>query len=363
MSDGAGERAVTDGGVQQAVADGGVQQAVVTDGTGSAWAEEREIPEPGPGEVLVRVTAIGICGSDVGLIEGEGPPWTDYPIVLGHEVAGEVVELGEGVDSLVVGQRVALHGFVYCGTCPACRNGRYYQCDELKEIGFTIDGGYRKYAAWPAYTLTPLPDDVSDVEATQIDSAGCTLHAMKRVQTSFTDTAAVLGPGALGLYGVQLLRAQGVEDVILTGTRDERLAAGERLGATRTVNVREEDPVEAIMDFTDGRGVDVCIEAAGAGDVLETCLQSAAKRGKVVLTGVFGQPKEIDPDQIVAKELQVVGGVTASHAVDEVIDLFRRDELTIDGVVTHEFPLDEFEEALDTVRERRDGVVKAVLRP
>ncbi|USZ72402.1 zinc-dependent alcohol dehydrogenase [Natronosalvus halobius] len=339
------------------------QQAVVTDGTGDVWAEEREIPEPAPGEALVRVRAIGICGSDVGLIEGEGPPWTDYPVVLGHEVAGEVVELGEGVDHLEVGQRVALHGFVYCGTCEACRDGRYYQCTDLKEIGFTVDGGYRTYAAWPAYTVTPLPDDVSDVEASQIDSAGCTLHALQRIQTSFTDTAAVLGPGSLGLYGVQLLRAQGVKDIVLTGTRKARLEAGERLGATRTVNVYKEDPVEAIMEHTDGRGVDVCVEAAGAGDVLDTCVRSAAKQGKIVLTGVFGQRKELDPDQIVAKELTVVGGVTASHAVDEVIELFRRDDLTIDGVVTHEFPLEEFETALETVRERRDGVVKAVLRP
>lgn len=339
------------------------QQAVVTDGTGDVWAEEREIPEPAPGEALVRVSAIGICGSDIGLIEGEGPPWTDYPVVLGHEVAGEVVELGEGVDHLEVGQRVALHGFVFCGTCEACRDGRYYQCTDLQEIGFTVDGGYRKYAAWPAYTLTPLPDDVSDVEASQIDSAGCTLHALQRIQTSFTDTAAVLGPGSLGLYGVQLLRAQGVKDIVLTGTRDARLEAGKRLGATRTVNVYEENPVEAIMEHTDGKGVDVCVEAAGAGDVLDTCVQSAAKQGKIVLTGVFGQRKELDPDQIVAKELTVVGGVTASHAVDEVIELFRRDDLTIDGVVTHEFPLEEFETALETVRERRDGVVKAVLRP
>lgn len=343
--------------------DGDTQQAIITDGTGSVWAEDQEIPEPAPGEALVRVTAIGICGSDIGLIGGEGPPWMDLPVVLGHEVAGEVVDLGEGVDDLEIGQRVALHGFIFCGTCSACRDGRYYQCDELQEIGFTVDGGYRKYAAWPAYTLTPLPDDVSDVQASQIDSAGCTLHAMNRIQTSFTDTAAVLGPGSLGLYGVQLLRAKGVKDIVLTGTRDERLEAGERLGATRTVNVHEEDPVEAIMDHTGGRGVDVCVEAAGAGDVVETCLQSAAKRGTVVLTGAFGQRKEIDPDQIVAKELEIVGGVTASHAVDEVIDLFRRGDLTTEGVVTHEFPLEDFEEAIDTVRNRRDGVVKAVLRP
>lgn len=338
-------------------------RAIVTDGDGEVWEEQRERPEPAPDEALVRIRAVGICGSDLGLVEGEGPPWTDYPLVPGHEVCAEVVELGEEVSDLSVGDRVALHGFVYCGTCTPCREGRYYQCDDLKEVGFTIDGGYREYAALPAYTLTPIPDAISDEEATQIDSAACTLHAMKRVETDVTDTAAVLGPGSLGLYGVQLLRARGVEDVILTGTRDERLEVGADLGANRTVNVHEEDPVAAVEEYTDGEGVDICVEAAGAGDVVDTCLQIAKKRGSVVLTGVFGERKEIDPDHIVAKELEVVGGVTASHAVEDVIELFRRGDLTTEGVVTHEFPLAEYDDALDTVRERRDGVIKAVLRP
>ena len=338
-------------------------RAIVTDGEGDVWEEVRERPEPGPGEALVSVRAVGICGSDIGLIEGEGPPWTRYPLVPGHEVCAEVVDLGEGVDTLSVGDRVALHGFVHCGTCPTCRDGRYYQCDELREIGFTVAGGYREYAAFPAYTLNPIPDGLSDLEACQIDSAACTLHAMKRIETSFTDTAAVLGPGSLGLFGVQLLRAAGVDDVVLTGTRDERLAVGRDLGATRAVNVREEDPVSAVHEYTDGRGVDVCVEAAGAGEVIDTCLRIAAKRGQIALTGVFGGRKEIDPNEIVAKELTVVGGVTASHAVGEVVDLFERGDLTIDGIVTHEFDLGEYEGAIETVRERRDGVIKAVLRP
>jgi len=338
-------------------------RAIVTDGEESVWEETRERPEPGAGEALVKIRAVGICGSDVGLIHGEGPPWTRYPLVPGHEVCAEVAELGDGVDELSVGDRVSLHGFIYCGTCRACREGRYYQCDELKEVGFTVDGGYREYAALPVETLRPLEDDITDLEATQIDSAACTLHAMQRVETSYTDTAAVLGPGSLGLFGVQLLKAKGVEDVVLTGTREERLAVGERYGATRTINVREEDPVEALREHTDGRGVDLCVEAAGAGDVVNTCLKATKKRGSVVLTGVFDGKREIDPNDIVAKELEVVGGVTAAHAVEDVAALFRRGDLSVDGVVTHEFDLAEYEDALDTVMERRDGVIKAVLRP
>jgi D-arabinose 1-dehydrogenase-like Zn-dependent alcohol dehydrogenase len=130
-------------------------QAIVTDG--DVWDERRERPEPDPGEALVRIRAVGVCGSDLGLIDGEGPPWTEYPLVPGHEVCAEVIELGDCVDDLAVGDRVALHGVVYCGTCTPCREGRYYQCDELREVGFTVDGGYREYAALPAYTLTPIP--------------------------------------------------------------------------------------------------------------------------------------------------------------------------------------------------------------
>lgn len=337
--------------------------AIVTDGDENVWMEERDRPEPGPGEALVRIRAVGICGSDIELIDGVGPPWTRYPLVPGHEVCGEVVELGDGVDDLPVGDRVGLHGFIHCGRCAPCRDDRYHQCDELREVGFTVDGGFREYGAFPAETLVPLPDDVSDLEATQVDPAGCTLHALERVPTAFTDTAAVLGPGALGLYGVQLLRARGVDDVVVTGLLDERLAAAEALGAARTVNVDEADPVETIREYTAGRGVDLSLETAGAGEVVDTCLKITRKRGHVVLAGVFGESTTIEPDDIVAKELSVVGGVTAAHAVEDVIELLRRDALTIDGVVTHEFDLADYEAALSTVRERRDGVIKAVLRP
>ena len=339
-------------------------RAIVTDGDEAVWGETRERPEPDAGEALIKIRAVGICGSDIGLIHGEGPPWTRYPLVPGHEVCAEVVELGEDTDEkLSVGDRVSLHGFIYCGTCDACREGRYYQCDTLQEVGFTVDGGYREYAALPVETLRPLEDDITDLEATQIDSAGCTLHAMQRIETSYTDTAAVLGPGSLGLFGVQLLKAQGVEDVVLTGTRDERLAVGERYGTTRTINVREEDPVEALREHTDGAGVDLCVEAAGAGDVLDTCMKATGKRGSVVLTGVFDGPRELNPNDIVAKELEVVGGVTSAHAIDDVAALFRRGDLSVDGIVTHEFDLAEYETALETVMERQDGVIKAVLRP
>jgi 2-desacetyl-2-hydroxyethyl bacteriochlorophyllide A dehydrogenase len=338
-------------------------RAIVTDGTGEVWEEERERPQPDAGEVLVRVRAVGICGSDIGLIHGEGPPWADWPMVPGHEVCAEVLELGEGVEDLSVGDRVVQHGFVYCGTCKACREGRYYQCDEIREIGFSVDGGYREYEAVPAYTVTPLPDDVSDLEATQIDSAGCTLHALQRVETRFDDVGAVLGPGSLGLFGVQLLRCQGVDDVILTGTRQERLAVGEDLGADLTVNIREENPVDAVHDYTNGDGVDVAVEAAGAGDVIETSLAIAATRGSVVITGVFDEEKQIDPNHILMKELTVVGGVSSAHTIEQITKLFQRGDLTIDGIVTDEFDLADYETAIETVQNRRDGVIKAVLRP
>lgn len=337
--------------------------AAVTAGDGTLELEDRPRPEPKPGEVLVRVRAVGICGSDVGLVHGEGPPWTEYPLVPGHEVCAEVVTLGDGVDDLAVGDRVALHGFVYCGACRACREGRYYQCDELKEIGFTLDGGYREYAAFPAATLTPVPDGLSDAEVTQIDSAACTLHGLHRTDVRYTDTAVVIGPGSLGLFGVQLLQARGVDDIVVTGLRDDRLETAARLGASETVDVTQQDPVDAIHEYTDGRGADLVVETAGASEVVDTALASATRGGDVVLLGAFGEYAEIDPNDIVAKELTVFGSVTAAHAVDEVIDLFARDALTVDGIVTHEFDLTDVDDAFDTVENKRDGVIKALLRP
>ncbi len=339
------------------------QSAVVTDGEGSVWLEDRDVPTPEHGEALVRIRAVGVCGTDIGLIEGEGPPWTNYPVVLGHEVCAEVVEVGPGVTDLTVGDRVALHGFLYCGTCTACRDGRYYQCDELREIGMSLDGGYRTYATWPTYTLTRIPEEIPDAAATQIDTAACMLHALQRAELSTDDTAAVLGPGPLGLFGVQLLQAKGIDDIAVTGLLDERLAVAEQLGATHTINASETDPVAELEAYSEGEGIDVCVEAAGAGDVVNTCFQAAAPQGQVVLAGVFDGQRSIYPNDVVIKELSVVGGVTAAHAVDPVIDLFERGDLSADEIVTHEFPLTEFETALETVRAREDGVIKAVLRP
>jgi len=338
-------------------------RAVITDGEGNVWSEQRERPEPGPAEALVRVHAVGICGSDLGLIRGEGPPWTDYPVVPGHEVAGEVVETGHSVSAVSVGDRVALHGFVFCGVCDACREGRYYQCDQMEEVGFSRDGGYQEYTTVPAYTLKPLPDTVSYTEATQVDPAACTLHGLERIETAVTDTAFVAGPGSLGLYGVELLQALGVDDIVLSGVHDDRLAVGAELGASETINVRRENPVERVAEYTDGRGADLCLEATGAGDVVDTCLSAAAKQGHVVLTGVFGERASIAPDDIVHKELTVVGGVTAAHAVDDVLTLLERGALSTDSVITHEFPLSKYELALETVRNKDDGVIKAILRP
>lgn len=190
-----------------------------------------------------------------------------------HEVCAEVVELGDGVDYLAVGDRVTLHGFVYCGTCTACREGRYYQCDNLNEVGFTVDGGYREYASLPSYTLTPIPREISDAEATRIDSAAYTLHAMRRVGTEVTDTAAVLGTESLGLYGVQFLQARGGRRRDFN--RDPRRAASgrDRSGCEPHRERPRGGPAAAIDDYTDGEGVDICVEAAGAGEVVDTCLQ------------------------------------------------------------------------------------------
>lgn len=339
------------------------QTAVVTDGTGEVWTEMQPVRAPAASEALVRVDAVGICGTDLELIDGHGPPWTEYPVVLGHEVAGKVVAVGDEVTKPTVGDHVALHGFLHCGRCDPCLAGRYYQCEELREVGISVDGGYRPYGTWPAETLHRIPDSLSAATATQIDTAGCMLHALDRADLGVGQTGAVLGGGPMGLFAVQLLQAHGVSPVAVTDPVPERLAAAEALGAATTINVDSADPEAELHAMTNGAGVDVCVEAAGAGDVLDTAVQATAAQGQIVLTGVFDEPKPLDPTTVVVKELTIRGGVTAAHAADRTADLFAGGQLTADGIITHEFPLAEYEHALETVRERRDGVIKAVLRP
>ncbi len=243
--------------------------------------KEKPVPEPGSAEVLLRVDAVAICGTDIeilyhglpAMIEG-GLPFNKN-FTPGHEYMGTVVKLGEGVDEYKIGDRVSVEVHCGCGRCERCREGMYTSClnyglnygDKIKghrANGFTTDGGFAEYAVNHINTLMHVPDEMSDEEATLIVTAGTAMYGIDAMGGLIAGKGLVVtGPGPIGLMGVAVGKTLGAEPVILTGTRDARLELGKKLGADHVVNVREEDPVEAVQRITDGKGVHYVLEGRG----------------------------------------------------------------------------------------------------
>lgn len=327
------------------------------------------VPEPEHGEVLVRIRACGVCGSDL-KIRDSGWEAAEFPFVLGHEWTGEVVECGPGTYDFEVGDRVADETHSGCGYCKNCKVGRYTACLNYgrkekghKHFGFTVDGGYATYCAISEKNLHHLPDELGYREGTLITTAACSLYAVERADVQAGDFVVVTGPGAIGLTAVQCARFAGAGEVALTGTREGRLAVGHEVGADHTINVREEDPVERVRELTDGRGADVVIETAGVHESIAQSVEMVRRAGKIALVGNPGKGTSPIPTQrIVSGDLDVYGakaqGMNSAHRITQL--MAKRDFLT-EPILTHEFDLEDLFDAISTFENREDGAIKVVV--
>src|ERR687886_2993036 len=227
-------------------------------------------PAAGPGEVLVRVRAVGICGSDLEMVTGtRDPDYRRYPIVPGHEWAGEIVELGEGVEVLEIGQRAAVEGHNYCGRCRHCKRGETQLCETYNEFGFTLDGGYARFVAARADLCHPF-SRVSSAEAALTEPSACALHGVLRSGVGAGDTIVVVGAGTIGLLAVGLFSLYNPERLIVIDRRDSQRSAALEMGATHYLGGG--DVLEAVRDLSGGRGADVSFEAAGPPDAVRTAI-------------------------------------------------------------------------------------------
>lgn len=344
--------------------------AAVMNGPGDLELTEVDVPEPGHGEILVRVRSCGVCGTDIE-IRDNGWEGAEFPFVLGHEWTGDVVELGENTsNTFSVGDRVASEPHDGCGMCVNCKVGKYTACLNYGDFerghrhhGFTVDGGYATYSVMPERLLHHLPEELSYQEGTLLTTAACSLYANERAGVQAGDFVAVLGPGAIGLLATQIARYRGASEVLVTGTRDSRLDAAREMGADYTVNVHEEDPVEAAKRLTDGTGPDTVIEAAGEHEAASQAIDMVRRGGRVGLVGNYGEGvAEIDAQWIVSGDLDVNGvkaeGYNSTH---RITGLMSKRDFTVDPVITHEFDLDEIHEAMATFENREDGAIKVVV--
>lgn len=287
---------------------------------GEPVAEEAvERPEAGPGELVVRVRAAGICHSDAHYRSGASPAGP-RPLTPGHDVAGTVHESGADADGLGEGQRVCLHYLETCGSCAACAAGEEQFCDDAAMLGKSRDGGWAEYVRVPARNAVPLPDGIPFPHAAvMMCSTATSYHALRKARIGPGERVAVFGAGGLGLSAVQLARASGALEVFAVDVRPGPLEAAAALGA-RPVHADEGDAPERIREATGGRGVDVALELAGMPETVRGALESLAPLGRAALAGIFPGTVEVAPyRELIGREAEIVG--VSDHLLSEIPDL------------------------------------------
>lgn len=341
---------------------------------------DKPVPQPGPAEVLVRIDAIAVCATDLEIIH-RGPPAQiqgslpfNKNFTPGHEYMGTVVKLGPGVDEYRIGDRVAVEVHAGCGRCERCREGMYTSCLNYgknygdmnkghRANGFTTDGGFAQYAINNVNTLVHVPDDMTDEEATLIVTAGTAMYGLDVTAGLIAgQSVVVMGPGPIGLMGVGVAKALGASEVILTGTRDNRLEMGKRLGADHTINVRNEDAVAKVREYTHG-GAHYVLECSGAPNAVNDAALMLRRGGRICLAAFPSEPVPIDVAALVRNNIYLYGirgeGKSATHRAAELMKQKRFDAKLIH---THTFPLADVPEALRYARERIDDAIKVVVK-
>ena len=346
-------------------------RALVVSGPNDFSVRDVERPRPGAFEVLCRVRATAMCGTDPHIIQGHYPGFwpKEWPLVAGHEWCGDVVELGEGAATLgwEVGTRVAGTSHAPCGYCRRCIEGRYNICENFgveglhAQYGHNAPGAYADYVVHSVRSVFPVPDVLSDEEAAMLDPAAIALHTVVRGGHRAGDTVAVIGPGVMGLLVAECAHALGGGRVIVVG-RGPRLEKARELGH-ETVDFSQEDPVETVRARTGGSGVEVAIECSGAPEAVGQCVEMVRKGGRVDVIGIPLEDARLPMPRMVLDEIDVVGVRASAGEMPRAIELAADGRIRLRELITHRYALEDFADAYAAFTERRDGALKVIVRP
>ncbi|MGH2396543.1 MAG: zinc-dependent alcohol dehydrogenase [bacterium] len=345
-------------------------KAVVLHEADDMRVEPRPLPEAGPGEVLLKVEVASICGTDVKVLHRtlQGQPAGEF--IMGHEYAGTVAALGPGVDEFQIGDRVAVEVHKGCERCENCIKGWYTSCLNYGDLakghrakGLTCDGGFAEYTVNHINTLYRLPDNLTFEQACMVTTAASPLWAIDLMGGYVAgETVLVLGPGPIGLMAVQLLKALGAAQVILSGTRDSRLEIGKRLGADVTINVRKESLAERVREITRGKAADCVLECAGGPTSMQEALENVKRGGRIGVVAWYTGPVQMDMNLAVRSNVRIYaargeGGMNCGRS----LALMSAGQILADPIITHHFALNQIQEAFRTYVERIDNALKVAI--
>lgn len=345
-------------------------KAVVLHGADEMRVESRAVPEPGAGEVLLKVNCASICGTDVKVLHRTLAGQPAGPFIMGHEYAGTVAALGPDVDEFRAGDRVAVEVHKGCERCENCIKGWYTSCLNYGDLskghrakGLTCDGGFAEYALNHINTLYKLPDNLTFEQACMVTTAASPLWAIDLMGGYLAgETVLVQGPGPIGLVAVQLCKALGSSRVILTGTRDERLAVGARLGADHVINVKTENLAKRVSELTAGKGADSVLECAGGPTSMQEALENVKRGGRIGVVAWYTGPVTLDMNLAVRSNVRIYaargeGGMNSGRS----LALMSQGRIVADPIITHHFALDDVHDAFRTYVQRLGNALKVVM--
>jgi L-iditol 2-dehydrogenase len=330
------------------------------------------VPVPGPNEVLARVRAVSICGTDAHLVRGDYPGFwpPSFPFIPGHEWAGEIAALGPGAERFgwSIGDRVAGTSHDACGVCQKCVEGRYNLCENYgkpglhRQYGHNVQGADATYVVHGVKAIFPLPDGLSFDEGAVVDPASIALHVANRGNVTPGDTVVITGAGAIGLLAGDAARIRGAARVIHVERMPTRLARAEAMGF-ETVDSSSGDPVAAVRSLTGGLGADVALECAGVPVTVQWALAMLRRGGRCAAVGIPTQGVEIAMQKLVLDELELVGSRASAGEMRRVLPHVEQGRMRVREMVTHRFPLAEYARALATFNDRSSGAIKIIIVP
>jgi L-iditol 2-dehydrogenase len=325
------------------------------------------VPEIGPDDLLVRVKACGICGSDVHGFDGSSGRRIP-PIVMGHEAAGVVSEVGRNVKNFRAGDRVTFDSTIFCGKCFFCLRGESNLCDNRQVLGVS-PGEYRRHGAFAEYVSVPqqiaykLPDSLPFEHAAMIEAVSVAVHAIGLTPITLDDTAVVVGSGMIGLLAMQALRLSGCGKIIAVDIDDIKLGRAAQLGADVQLNSKTVDVPAAVKELTDGRGAAIAVEAVGASEPIQTAIASVRKGGAVTLVGNLAPKIELPLQSVVTRQIRLIGSCASCGEYPACIDLLARGAIRVDSLITAAAPLADGPSWFQRLYNHEPNLMKVVLTP